>query len=229
MSLQQIADWTGACHYRRRFPPKLEIAMSKSVRSLLGLAAALSLAVACSDTSRPFATAPDLKPVAGEDANLLGSLTGLLISPLKRTTPLANDVVWSFRAGPYGGYTSNSALGVAITVPPGALDDYVTITVTAVKGSPIAYAFSPHLEFDRKVTITQSLKGTNIGLLNNLLLKGGHFAGDRPEYKNGLAVVTEVVPGILSNVLSLLTRTVTIPVSHFSGWIFASGNETSFE
>lgn len=203
--------------------------MSKSVRSFLGLAAVVSLAVACSETSRPLATAPDLTPIAGEDAQLIGSLTSLLISPIKRTTPLANDVVWSFRAGPYGGYTSNSALGVAITVPPGALDDYVTITVTAVKGSAVAYAFSPHLEFERKVTITQSLKGTNVGLLNNLLLKGAHFAGDRPEYKNGLAVVTEVVPGLLSNLLSVLTRSVTIQVSHFSGWIFASGNEASFE
>lgn len=203
--------------------------MSKSVRSLLGLAAVVSLAVACSDTSRPLATAPDLTPIAGEDANLIGALTSVLVSPIKRTTPLANDVVWSFRAGPYGGYTSNSALGVSINVPPGALDEYVTITVTAVKGSAVAYAFSPHLEFDRKVMITQSLKGTNVGLLSNLLLKGGHFAGDRPEFRDGLAIVTEVVPGILNNLLGLLTRTVTIPVSHFSGWIFASGNEASFE
>jgi hypothetical protein len=205
------------------------MAMSKSVRSLLGLAAVVSLAVACSDTSRPLATAPDLAPIAGEDANLIGTLTSLLIAPIKRTTPLPNDVSWTFTAGPFGGYTSNSSLGISVKVPPGALDQIVTIRVTALKGAPVAYAFSPHLEFDQKVLITQNLKGTNVGLLSNLLLKGAHFAGDRPEYKDGLAVVTEVVPGILSNVLSLLTRTVTIPVSHFSGWIFASGNEASFE
>lgn len=199
--------------------------MSKSVRSFLGLVAAASLAVACSDSSRPFATAPDLKPVAGEDANLIGGLTSLLISPLKRNTPLANDVVWSFKAGPLGGYTYNSALGLSVKIPPGALDQNVTITVTAIKGAPVAYAFSPHLEFDQKVLITQNLRGTNIGLLNRLLLKGGHFPGDRPQYSGGLAIVDEVVPAVLSNVLGLLTQTATISVSHFSGWIFASGNE----
>jgi hypothetical protein len=203
--------------------------MSKSVRSLLGLAAALSLAVACSDTSRPLATAPDLTPIAGEDAKLVGSLVSLLIAPVKRNTALANDVVWSFKAGPFGGYTSNSSLGLTVKIPPGALDQNVTITVTAIKGAPVAYAFSPHLEFDQKVLITQSLKGTSVGLLNNLLLKGAHFPGDRPEYINGLAIVDEVVPALLSNILSLLTRTATFSVSHFSGWLLASGNESSFE
>jgi hypothetical protein len=203
--------------------------MSKSVRSLLGLAAVVSLAVACSDASRPLATAPDMTPIAGEDAKLIGSLTSLLISPIQRNTPLANDVVWSFRAGPYGGFTSNSALGVTVNIPPGALDQNVTITVTAVKGSAVAYAFSPHLEFDRKVVITQNLRGTSAGLLNTLLLKGGHFPGARPEFSGGLAIVDEIVPALLSNLLGTLTRTVSIPVSHFSGWIFASGNEASFE
>lgn len=203
--------------------------MSKSVRSLLGLAAVLSLAVACSETSRPLATAPDLTPVAGEDAKLIGSLVSLLISPVTRTTPLANDVSWTFKAGPLGGYTANSTLGISVKIPPGALDQNVTITVTALKGAPVAYAFSPHLEFENKVLITQSLKGTNVGLLNNLLLKGAHFPNDRPEYINGLAVVDEVVPALLSNLLSLLSRTATFSVDHFSGWLLASGNEASYE
>jgi hypothetical protein len=203
--------------------------MSKTKRALLGMIAVSSVvAVACSDASRPLSTAPDrVEQIApSENAKLLGGLLNpvlnLLLAPVKRTTPLANDVSWSFNAGPAGGFTSNSSLGVAVTIPPGALDENVTITVTAFQGAPIAYGFSPHLEFDRKVYITQSLKGTTCGLLNLacLSLKGGHFPGDRPTYtSDGLAIVDNVVSALLST----LTRTATFGVDHFSGWILASG------
>lgn len=206
--------------------------MSNRGRTLIGLAVATSLtAVACSDVSRP--TAPDrLVPVAAESQNLLGGLTGLLIAPVKRTTPLANDVVWSFYAGPNGGYTSNSSVGLTVSVPPGALESNVKITVTALKGAPVAYRFEPHLEFGRKVYITQNLKGTSAGLLSGLQLKGAHFPGDVPQYtSSGMAIVDEVVPGILQNILGglfgTLTRTLTFGVEHFTGWIVASGNESA--
>ena len=209
--------------------------MSKSGRTLLGLVAATSLvAVACSDATLP--TGPDRAvPVAKESqSNLLGGLLGLLIAPVKRNTPLADDVVWTFWAGPNGGYTSNSKLGVTVSIPRGALDNYVKITVTAFKGAPVAYGFSPHLDFDRKVYITQNLQGTSAGLLTSLVLKGAHFPGDRPQYTGeGLAIVDEVVPTILNNLLGgllgTLTRTATFGVDHFTGWIVASGNESSFE
>ena len=195
--------------------------MSKTGRTLLGLAVAMSLSVvACSDASRPFATAPDAGSVATEQQNLLGGLLGLLIAPVQRTTALANDVTWSFNAGPLGGFTSNATLGMSVTVPAGALDQNVNITVTAFKGKPIAYGFSPHLEFDQKVIITQSLKNTSCGLLSCLVLKGAHFAGDRPSYSGGLAIVDEVVSGLLNS----LTRTFSFGVDHFSGWIVASGS-----
>jgi hypothetical protein len=194
--------------------------MSKTGRTLLGLAVAMSLSVvACSDASRPLAPVPDAGSVATEQQNLLGGLLGLLIAPVQRTTALANDVTWSFNAGPLGGFTSNSTLGMSVAIPPGALDKNVTITVTAFKGKPIAYGFSPHLTFGQKVIITQSLKNTSCGLLSCLILKGAHFAGDRPTYSGGLAVVDEVVSGLLST----LTRHFSFGVGHFSGWILASG------
>lgn len=204
--------------------------MSKTKRALLGMVAATSIvAVACSDTSSPLSTAPDrLEQIApSENANILGPLLNLLVAPVKRSTPLANDVSWSFSAGPGGGYTSNSSLGLTVSIPPGALDQNVNITVTAFKGAPIAYGFSPHLEFDRKVYLTQSLRGTTCGLLNLscLFLKGAHFAGERPTYSGGLAIVDEVVSALLST----LTRTATFGVDHFSGWILASGNSGSYD
>jgi len=153
---------------------------------------------------------------------------GLLIAPVKRNTPLASDVVWSFYAGSGGGYTSNSSVGLTVSIPPGALSNTVKITVTALEGAPVAYRFEPHLEFSKKVYITQNLKGTSAGLLSSLLLKGAHFPGDSPVYtSSGLAIVDEVVPAILSNLLGLLGRTATFGVGHFSGWILASGNESA--
>lgn len=208
--------------------------MSNRGRILIGLAVASSLtAVACSDVSRPLAPAPDrLAPVATESQNLLGGVLGLLIAPVKRNSALADDVVWSFDAGPNGGGTSNSKLGLTVVVPRGALASNVKITVTAFQGAPVAYGFSPHLEFSKKVYITQNLNGTSAGLLTSLVMKGAHFPGDRPQYtRDGLAIVDEVVPATLSNLLSgllgTLTRTATFGVDHFTGWIVASGNESA--
>jgi hypothetical protein len=200
--------------------------MRQGVRALIGIVATASLVAAgCSDAARPLA--PSLEPTAAAPANglvdgLLGTVTRtlgtLLAAPVQRTTPLASDVSWTFTAGPNGGSTSNAQTGLTVVVPAGALDENVTITVTALAGSAVAYRFEPHLEFDRKVYLTQSLRGTTAGLLS--LLKGAHFDGDAPVYNpRGLAIVTELVPA-LGNVL---TRTATFGVDHFSGWILASG------
>ncbi len=205
--------------------------MRHGVRALIGIVVSASLvATACSDSARP--TAPSLERHDSAPANgLLGGLLGtatktlgvLLASPVTRNAPLANDVSWTFIAGPAGGSTTNSQTGLSVVVPPGALDQTVTITVTALAGSAIAYRFEPHLEFDRKVTLTQNLRGTSVGgLLSLPLLQGAHFEGDAPVYTDeGLAVVTELVPALGS----LLTKSATFRVGHFSGWIVVSGVE----
>lgn len=194
--------------------------MSTRRRVLLGLAAAMSItAAACSDASRPTLTAPDR--IESQAQNLVETLTELLIAPVTRTTALAEDVVWSFSAGPNGGFTYNANVGLSVAVPPGALDRTVRITVTALKGKPVAYRFEPHLEFDRKVHLTQDLRGTSVGLVSGLVLKGAHFPGDAPTYtEDGLAVVDEIVGAFFS----VFTKTVTFGVDHFTGWLVASGN-----
>jgi hypothetical protein len=197
---------------------------SKLMTSVL---AVVLLGTACSDAGQPFATAPKRVSSTGvaPQQNLLGGivggvvggLTNLLVPPVERVTPLASDVVWTFTAGPNGAVSSNPAVGLLITVPYGALSSTQTITVTALAGSAIAYKFEPHLEFNRKVYLTQNLNGTTAGLLGPL--RGAHFATDRLELnENGLANVTEVVSGLLSG---LFTRTFTFGVTHFSGWLVA--------
>ena len=207
--------------------------MKKSARNLSIFVAAF-VAVACAD-----ATAPSPEPVqqrASEqqqllgglvdgllgDGGIVGQLVDALLPPVKRNTPLASDVSWSFWAGPYGAASSNSAVGLTIVVPRGALSSTQRITVTALAGSAVAYKFEPHgLVFSRDVYLTQNLRGTSAGgLLSIPLLSGAYFATDRLELNDdGLALVTEVVPALTS----LLTKTATFPIGHFSGYILASG------
>ncbi|HEU4996257.1 MAG TPA: hypothetical protein VFT29_15680 [Gemmatimonadaceae bacterium] len=159
--------------------------------------------------------------VGGLVGGLLGTVTGLLVPPVNRTTPLADDVTWSFVAGPGGAVSSNAAVGLTISIPAGALSSTQTITVTALEGSPVAYKFEPHgLVFAKDVKLTQNLRGTTAGgLLSLPLISGAYFATDRLELQNGLAVVTEILPAVSD----LLTKTVTFPIKHFSGYIAASG------
>lgn len=191
--------------------------------------AAVLAGMACSDASRPLTTEP-YQPDAAASSHLLGgllggvtgTLTNLLVAPVNRTTPLPADVVWTFTAGPGGAVSSNSTVGLTISIPSGALASTQTITVRALAGAPVAYAFEPHLVFSKKVYLTQKLNGTTAGLLS--VLSGAHFATDRLELnEDGLASVTEIVPGVLSG----LFRTFTFGVTHFSGWTVASGRATT--
>ena len=85
----------------------------------------------------------------------------------------------------------------------------------------MAYGFEPHLTFAVPVVLSQNLRGTSAGgLLSLPVLSGAHFDGDRLELTgNGIAIVSEIVPSLSS----LLTKTTTFKVDHFSGWIVASG------
>lgn len=208
--------------------------MRYRVPSLIGFAAAATVLVtACADSTRAPATAPAV--LSETSARLLGDLTGtvtrtvgsLLASPVHRKTALANDVTWSFYAGPLGATSSNTAVGLTVQVPSGALDRTVKITVTALKGTVVAYRFEPHLEFNRPVVLTQDLTLVNSGLLGSGLLstfQGAHFEGNAPEMTDdGLVVVTEVV----SAVVNLFSKKVSFGVGHFSGWILASGYESN--
>ena len=201
--------------------------MRKRSQLLVGVAVAAALVgTACSELQSPTA----VKSVAPSDSKLLGgllggvvgTLTSLLIPPVERTTPLANDVVWSFTAGPNGAVSTNADVGLVVVIPPGALSTTQTFTVTALAGSAVAYKFEPHVVFNRSVSLTQSLRGTSVSLLSLPVLSGAHFATDRLELTpSGLANVTEIVPSFVSP----WTRTVSFGVGHFSGWIVASGRD----
>ena len=195
--------------------------MRKSVSGLIGLAVAVTItATACSDTAITAPSRAGSQASASLLGGLLGGVTNLLVAPVTRNTPLASDVSWTFTAGPGGAVSSNSAVGLTVIVPYGALSSTQTITVTALAGAPVAYRFYPHLVFSKNVSLTQNLDGTSVGLLGLVVLNGAHFTGDTLDVNSdGLVSVDETVPALLS----VLTHTATFNVGHFSGWILASG------
>ncbi len=199
---------------------------TRSAGAVLGCAVAAALAIsACSDV-----TAPATPMASGQSANLLGGLPGGLtqqtVAPISRTTPLANDVSWTFTVGSGGTTSSNSSVGLTINVPSGAVSAPTTITVTALKGTAVAYSFAPHgLQFSKKVTLTQKLQGTSVGSQLLPQLTGAYFADDDDLLGNGLALVSEILTGLLNP----LAKTFTFPIEHFSGYLVASGRSRPSE
>lgn len=192
---------------------------------LVGAVATALVISACTDAGVTAPAAP--VAAAQSSSNLLGGLLGLqAIAPITRNTPLAQDVSWSFTVGSGGASSSNSAVGLTIHVPSGAVSSPTTITVTALQGNMVAYSFAPHgLQFARKVTLTQKLNGTSVA--NQLLpmLSGAYFASDAPILSGGLALVTEVLSGLLNPLL----KEFSFPIEHFSGYLVASGRSRPSE
>lgn len=199
------------------------------------IVSALSLVVAlvstgCADAGSVTAPqrhtgAPDAL-LGGLLGGVIQTVTSLLIPPVERNTALAEDITWSFTVDEDGAVSSNSTAGLLMVVPPNAVSSPTTITVTALAGKPVAYRFEPHgLQFNRRVYLTQNLRGTSAGgLLSLPVLSGAYFATDELELSSsGLATVTEIIPAFTS----LWTRTATFPIEHFSGYILASGRGSS--
>lgn len=196
---------------------------SRALSPLVALSITIVAFAACAETpdasTAPIGVAREAQRLQGADEPV-ASVGSSLVAPLSRTTALSEPVSWSFTVDSSGATSTNSATGLTITVPRGAVSDNVTITVTALAGSAVAYRFEPHgLTFARKVHLTQSLAGTNVGLLSGLLLQGAHFEGDAPVLIDGLALVTETVNASID----VLANSTTFPIQHFSGWIVASG------
>lgn len=193
---------------------------TRSAGAVVGFAVATALVIsACSDAG---VTTP-VAPVASEQIapNLLGGLLSLTtVAPITRNAPLANDVSWSFTIGSGGAMSSNSSVGLTISIPSGAVSSPTVITVTALKGSAVAYSFAPHgIQFSRNVILTQELQGTSVGTQLLPVLSGGYFANDEDLLDNGLALVSEVLSGLTNP----LTKTFSFPIEHFSGYLVATG------
>jgi hypothetical protein len=204
---------------------------------LLAIALLVVLATACNVESPsapvPAGPAPELAvPADGAAAqDLLGGLIGGTVGALTntlgltsangilRSKPLLNPITVTKTIGRSGGVLSIPAAGVTVVVPAGALNGDTRITMTARAGSLLAYDFAPHgVTFNVPLVFNQNLNGTNAGLLSPLGLKLGYYS-DPSLLGKTTALVSEVVTGLTS----ILTRTFTAPIKHFSGYIVICG------
>ena len=199
--------------------------MSSSIRRIGTLALALTLAACSADQ----VTAPQQiqAPAADPSASLLGGLLGTVTSALKlttneaiqRTKPLPAPITVVKTIGSNGGTLSVPAAGVTVTVPRGALSKNTVITMTARAGSLVAYDFSPTgTKFSKPLTFSQSLNGTNVGLLQVPFLQLGYYSDP-----GLLGSVTAVVADLLGGVTDLLSWTFTAQIKHFSGYVVLCG------
>ena len=213
--------------------------MTRALRrgGLMAVALLVVLATACNVESPsapvPAGSGPEIAVANGTPAaqDLLGGLIGGTVGTLTNTlgltsangvlrrTPLAEPITVRKTIGREGGALSIPAAGVTVIVPVGALDEDTEITMTARAGSLLAYDFEPHgVTFRVPLVINQNLNGTNVGLLSPLGLKLGYYS-DPSLLGKTTALVSELVQGVTS----ILTRTFTAPIEHFSGYIIVCG------
>lgn len=189
--------------------------------------------------SAPLATAPTVR-----SGDLLGSLTGTLtgavggvltatvttvtsitaaLPVVNRLTPLSKDVTWSFVAGPNGATSRNSATGLTVVIPQGALAANTTITVKALAGSVVAYEFQPHgITFAKPVTLRQDLSLTNVAAILGLTPMAGAYYNTSTlplDPSTGMVTVNELEP----TTVDLLHLAVSFKIGHFSGYVVACG------
>jgi len=205
--------------------------MSSRIRRIGALALALTL-VACSADQISAPTqmkAAPADPQAGLLGGLLGTVTDLLHltsgDPVHRIKPLAAPITVTKEIGYYGGTLSIPEAGVTVTVPRGALMRTTTITMTARAGDLLAYDFSPTgTKFSKPLIFNQSLKGTDVTLLQVPLLRLGYYSDP-----GLLGELTSTVSDLLVGVTNLLDWSFTAPINHFSGYLVICGRTDSGE
>jgi hypothetical protein len=204
---------------------------------LLAIALLVVLATACNVESPsapvPAGPAPQLAAPSdgGPAESLLGGLIGGTVGALTntlgltsangilRSKPLPYPITVSKTIGRSGGVLSIPAAGVTVVVPAGALNGDTKITMTARAGSLLAYDFAPHgMTFNLPLVFNQNLNGTNAGLLSPLGLKLAYYSDP-----SLLGKTTALVSELITGVTSLLTRTFTAPIKHFSGYVVICG------
>ena len=164
-------------------------------------------------------TAPKFQsdPSAGLVTELLGGL--LQKSVLERKNGLNKDITVSAVIGKEGGTLSIPAAGFTVTIPAGAVKAPTNFSVTALKGTLVAYEFGPHgIKFAKSLSAKQDLGVTKWGILSLRPLVAGYFADKSAlDLRNATALVSEV----LSGVIAPLSQQFTFKIDHFSGYVVA--------
>lgn len=198
--------------------------MSTRLRSLVVLVAALASVTACGNES----TAPQQSIVAPAvlaakapiTINTLGTTATTLLPDITAQTwhtPLAAPITVSAQVSKtQGGVLSIPSLGITVTIPAGATDTTMTISMTALPGSLVALDFQPSgTKFKQPLHVSQDLGLTQWSgaLFNVVYFKN---SGDIDQGSKKIKV-SEVIP------VSMLGTWVSFDIWHFSGYALAAG------
>ncbi|MEO6445544.1 MAG: hypothetical protein ABIZ91_19925 [Gemmatimonadaceae bacterium] len=145
------------------------------------------------------------------------------VDVLQRLTPITGNVTVSMTLGQLGGQIKLPEAGLSVEVPEGAFNSRtLTITVTALAGTNVAYEFEPHgIVFQKPLRVTQSLKGTNLYKLASTAGVEAAYYADPMQVVTGKAKVNEFRPSRVDVTNSKLEYT----VGHFSGYLVSSGRQ----
>ena len=182
---------------------------------------ARSRVVAVADTSTSPVDDSELEPV--EDPSFVGINAPAKVMIMSRQGGLSQDLTASAVIGPKGGELRLQSAGLRLIVPRGAVSAPTTFSVTALAGSVVAYEFEPHgAKFAVPLTIQQTIfnNGPDSADPNTYKFEAGHFLS-RSDLDNTaeLGVVNELLPTRVEKGKGKITFSVT----HFSGYLLASG------
>ena len=179
--------------------------------------------VAVPDTSTSPVDDSELVPVS--DPNFVGIRTPAKVIVMNRHGSLGGDLTASAVIGPKGGELRLQSAGLRLIVPKGAVSVPTTFSVTAVAGSMVAYEFQPHgATFAVPLIIQQTIfnSGPESADPNLYNFEAGHFASRADlDQTAEIGTVDEMLPTRLEKGKGKLTFSVT----HFSGYLLASGRK----
>lgn len=199
--------------------PHAQSFMNRYLKPVGGLLLLLGVVSAgCGERTTPTQAIPSQSPRYSTSS----SLTEVLV--LGRPSPLESAVTVTRAIGKNGGSIEIPEAGLKVVFPLGAVvppkgSKTVDITVTAVAGSDVAYAFGPSgLVFEAPVKIEQDLKVTN-ALKDSSLLSSVEGAFYQQLKGDGTASVSEFRP----TSVDVSDSKIKFYVEHFSGYLLAVG------
>jgi hypothetical protein len=188
------------------------------------LAGAALLAAACSD-------APNKSQLAPQSPVLSAGRLGILQGTVSRRTPLTADIQRTVVVTNAGGRIDMPEAGLLVTVPSNALpagQSELRITVTAFKGSQVAYEFEPAgTVFRRPLQFEQNLNVLTLDsrLLATLLPHVSYFRS-RSDLQPALSLAT-TYEDLTTTLSGLLSGKAKADIWHFSGYVVAWGRGSS--
>lgn len=146
-----------------------------------------------------------------------------IISPvLERKKAIRANRTNHFRVDQRGGWFSIPEAGLYIYVPANAVSAPMTISAKALTGDLMAYEFGPHgTKFNVPLQMYQDLDLAHITAHTDLSkFEVGYFADENTlDFRTDRVAVNEFIPtGIVFE-----GRAVRFEVSHFSGYVIATG------